>query len=60
MALRPYWQKHPVQLRAAAILSLICLPLVAICFAMWAAWEERGELAKYIKDAWSLIWKGRI
>jgi len=58
MSLKPYWVKHPVQLRFVAFGFMLTLPVWVIVFAVQAAWEDREEVVDFGKMLWGYVIKG--
>ncbi|MBU9632048.1 hypothetical protein KTE60_22445 [Burkholderia multivorans] len=52
-ALRPYWQRHPIQLRMSAVVALVFLPLI---LAVIAAWCQHDEIARTLRRGYSEVW----
>jgi len=58
MSLKPYWKKHPVQLRAAAFGIFITIPIWLLVFTAQAAWEGRQDFWAALKQCWRYMIKG--
>ncbi|KDR25991.1 hypothetical protein [Caballeronia zhejiangensis] len=60
MSIRKYWMKHPVQLRVAALLTLVLMP---IWLPIVAVVQYRREIVEEIRyqyaDTWRVLTKGR-
>jgi len=58
MSLKPYWVKHPVQLRLTAFGFLLTLPVWILAFVVHAAWKDREEVVDFGKTLWDYMIKG--
>jgi len=58
MSLKPYWVKHPVQLRIVALLAILISPLAVCWFICESVWEQRGDILGAYKEAWGYVIKG--
>ena len=58
MSLKPYWKKHPVQLRFFAALMILLSPLVLLWYLCEQIWEGRGDVAHAYKEAWGYVIRG--
>lgn len=52
--MRPYWKRHPYQLRFFALMMLITLPISLTAFLLIAYHEE---IAQEVKDNIIQIWR---
>ncbi|MBB5414077.1 hypothetical protein [Paraburkholderia atlantica] len=59
MSLRKYWQRHPVQLRLAALILLVLIPVTTPLFALAIHWREILEaFAEQYRDTWCALTRG--
>lgn len=53
---RPYWKRHPIQMRATAILMLIAAPILVPLVLLAAHWETIWrEVAGTVKEIWNVV-----
>jgi hypothetical protein len=60
MSIRKYWRRHPVQLRALALVLLIVMPAYLLIVAVVQYWREiADEIRVQYRDTWRVLVKGR-
>lgn len=58
MSLKPYWVKHPFQLRLAAAVMLVGSPVLLAYLVAWAAWEDRKSIFGVYRELWGYLVRG--
>lgn len=55
MSLKPYWVKHPFQLRLAAAVALVLSPVLLLWFVAEAAWDDRNSIFGTYRELWGYL-----
>jgi hypothetical protein len=59
MSIRKYWRRHPVQLRALALVLLIVMPAYLPIIAVVQYWRDiLDEVAAQYRETWRVLIKG--
>lgn len=60
MTVRKYWQRHPIQMRAVALILLVTIPVTTPLLALVLYWRVILEtFADQYRDAWRALVRGQ-